>query len=697
MEAAEILWTYFVVIGLVALSGLFSGLTLGLLSLDKTGLEIVIGGGSEQEQEWARKLVSLRADGNRLLCTLLVGNVVVNAYLSIFLANLYSSVGGLIASTALIVVFGEILPQATCSRHALAVGASATPLVHLFLVILSPIAVPLGRILDLLLGVDVGTVHTRTEMLHYMKVHMQRGELDNESGNVMRGALEMTHKPVVDVMTPLEDVYMLPESTNLSFQAIREIFEHGFSRVPVFRGERQNIVGLLFVKDLIFVDPEDETPIASLISIFERELQLVEEVDTLDDVLRIFKRGHGHLALVRVGNRSPPANASSLSSPSPTGAHTLHTTHHHSKRWPFERSPGLRNKKMRATNHPGAAVPSPSHAVSDEKPLSLPEAASHNNVVGIVTLEDIVEEIIGDEIIDETDVFVDVDKHVRVQGRSDFDFTKLRRLDARLVDERLTPEEIQAVTAHLCTNTQLSLSKSEMQNLIRRSRVVDMKRVSKNFAIPEKVSAKDVIYSKGEANSIATLVLSGKLTVLAGKDMFRSEAGPWTVLGADALLSEEGSFVPDFTAYIATSTMRCLYISRADYARAASKSDTENEAHENHVSRIRRYQSSTRSAHKERRMGIKEKRSQLAKKKYLFKPREVLQAAENEDDIVHRSPDAAAAVGALMDDYRRDNDCERPSYRSLGDTRSAASSLDFAGIINKCSHDEEDDLENPAS
>ena len=111
----------------------------------------------------------------------------------------------------------------------------------------------------------------------------------------------MKEKRVREVMTPLEDVYMLPESTRLSFKVVREIFEQGFSRVPVFRGERQRIVGLLFVKDLIFVDPEDETALTSLLGIFARGLQIVDETDSLDDVLRIFKAGHGHLALVRRG------------------------------------------------------------------------------------------------------------------------------------------------------------------------------------------------------------------------------------------------------------------------------------------------------------------------------------------------------------------------------------------------------------
>ena len=108
----------------------------------------------------------------------------------------------------------------------------------------------------------------------------------------------MKVKTAREVMTPLEDAYMLEESCKLSFAVVRDIFDHGFSRVPVYARERQHVVGLLFVKDLIFVDPEDEVPLAEYLRVFERSIELVDAEANLDDVLRIFKRGRGHLALV---------------------------------------------------------------------------------------------------------------------------------------------------------------------------------------------------------------------------------------------------------------------------------------------------------------------------------------------------------------------------------------------------------------
>ena len=252
------LLTFVSILILVMLSGLFSGLTLGLLGLDLSELEIVKGGGSATERRRAAKVMGIRKDGNRLLCTLLLGNVAVNALLSIFLSGVTSGLIGFCVSTALIVVFGEILPQAICSRHALKIGELALPIVNVIMVVLAPVSVPLKTVLDKLLGDSVGTIHTKTEMIQYVKLQHERGDLNEDERTIMQGAMDMKVKTAREVMTPLEDAYMLEESCKLSFAVVRDIFDHGFSRVPVYARERQHVVGLLFVKDLIFVDPEDD-------------------------------------------------------------------------------------------------------------------------------------------------------------------------------------------------------------------------------------------------------------------------------------------------------------------------------------------------------------------------------------------------------------------------------------------------------
>ena len=119
--------------------------------------------------------MGIRKDGNRLLCTLLLGNVAVNALLSIFLSGVTSGLIGFCVSTALIVVFGEILPQAICSRHALKIGELALPIVNVIMVVLAPVSVPLKTVLDKLLGDSVGTIHTKTEMIQYVKLQHERG------------------------------------------------------------------------------------------------------------------------------------------------------------------------------------------------------------------------------------------------------------------------------------------------------------------------------------------------------------------------------------------------------------------------------------------------------------------------------------------------------------------------------------------
>jgi len=85
---------------------------------------------------WAGKILPLRKHGNLLLCTLLLGNTLVNALIAIMLADLTSGLVGGILTTILIVIFGEIIPQAMCSRYALRIGAASMPIVYCFVVLM---------------------------------------------------------------------------------------------------------------------------------------------------------------------------------------------------------------------------------------------------------------------------------------------------------------------------------------------------------------------------------------------------------------------------------------------------------------------------------------------------------------------------------------------------------------------------------
>ncbi|GMH90691.1 hypothetical protein TrVE_jg5975 [Triparma verrucosa] len=518
---------WLLIVVLIMLSGLFSGLTLGLLGLDKTGLEIVMGGTDEVAKANAKRIAPVRANGNQLLCTLLLGNVAVNAMLSILTADIFGGTSGFLISTAVIVVFGEIIPQASCSRYALQIGSASIPVVKFLMFCLAPLAYPMAWCLDRALGEEMGTIHSKSEMKKLLEIHVQRGGFDAEAGKAMAGALQYQDMQVHEVMTPLDDVFMISIDDKLTFELIAEVFKSGFSRIPVYEIDEDNIVGLLLVKDLIFVDPEDETPVKSFIQIFGRGLHVVWPDQSLGDCLRTFKQGRGHMALVR------------------------------------------------------------DVSYDDEHPERDPTYV----VKGIITLEDIIEEILGAEIVDETDVFVDVDNHIKVDRRT-FDWSRLRMLDARAVDKTLSADEVKAASAHLLTNHSdvfSKLSESQLHTLVASTPVVelDVDEMKKEYeGTMQKVDSWEVVpdavlYERGKKSSYSTLILSGKVIILAGKDKFRADAGAWKVLGADALMSD--IYEPDFTAFASpekktdgnTNKVRCLKIDRRQFTVAMAASSIE--------------------------------------------------------------------------------------------------------------------------
>mmetsp|Transcript_31453 Transcript_31453/g.52050 ORF Transcript_31453/g.52050 Transcript_31453/m.52050 type:complete len:405 (+) Transcript_31453:80-1294(+) len=349
-------YAWVVLIILSCLSGVFSGLNLGLMSLTVEDLNIIINSSSDAKQiKNAKRILPLRKRGNMLLCTLLIGNTVVNVMLAVVTDPIWvflfgSNIAGVILSLAvpsiIIVLFGEIVPQSVCSRYALSVGAASLPLTYVFVVVTAPFAYPISRILDRILGKEVSAVYSRQGLFELIKLNSMSPDHAAESGltkadaKLLGGALTFKDRTVGEVMTPLDTVFSLPMDSVLDEQTFMDILKRGHTRIPIYDGEKSNIVALLYAKSLLGIGFERKLPLASAVATWQKQQAGGNETNVLhisrkvklDSALELCKKARVHMLVV----------------------------------------------------------------------TDTPEGAA----VGIVTLEDFIEEILQDEIVDETDEYV---------------------------------------------------------------------------------------------------------------------------------------------------------------------------------------------------------------------------------------------------------------------------------------------------
>lgn len=289
---------YLISIVLVILSGLFSGLTLGLLSLDTQSLRRRAKHGDEN----AATIYPVREKGNLLLTTLLLGNVAVNTTLSIYLGSIASGVVAGIIATSLIVVFGEIIPQAVISRYALWFGARTIWFTKVVIWLLLPISYPIAKILDKALGSELPTTFSHKELMDIISEHedSDHSSIDADEERIMHGALQFSHRRVQEVMTPEKRVVSFEENQCLNDNFFEMVNDSGFSRLPVYRGDKNNIVGILFVKDLLVEN--DNITIKQTEEAFETEYLTVRPIELLDTVLAKMLKSRHHMAIVRNRN-----------------------------------------------------------------------------------------------------------------------------------------------------------------------------------------------------------------------------------------------------------------------------------------------------------------------------------------------------------------------------------------------------------
>ncbi|BEI83001.1 hypothetical protein CcaverHIS002_0308690 [Cutaneotrichosporon cavernicola] len=321
----------------VILGGIFAGLTLALMGTDDLNLRVLATSSSDPaERRNAAKVLRLLSKGRHwVLVVLLLSNVIVNVSLPVFLDPVVGGgVQAVILSTVMILIFGEVIPQAVCVRYGLQIGGACAPAVWAMMLTFAPIAWPIAKFLDWILGHDAGHTYKKAELKSFLQFHREGEEpLRDDEITILNGVLSLNDRKVNQIMTPIGDCLTLASDKVLDRDAIDQILISGFSRIPVHEaGQPDNFIGMLLVKRLISYNPEDGLPVSKfpLLSLPEAKPNL-----NCFQALDYFQTGRAHLLLI-------------------------------------SDTPGQR----------GGAV-------------------------GVLSLEDLIEEIIGEEIIDETDLFQD--------------------------------------------------------------------------------------------------------------------------------------------------------------------------------------------------------------------------------------------------------------------------------------------------
>ncbi len=276
---------------LIAVSAVCSGLNLSLMSLDLDDLKRKAKLGNKQ----AKRVLPLRTNSHLSLVSILFTNVAVISAISLVLERRFEGIIAGAVSTVLIVILGEIFPQALFMRQSLRVTADLAPILKAMIFITYPLSKPLQLLLDKLFKHQPGRLHSRHELGLLIAEHTDRSksELDESEVEIIRGALKLSEKHVRDIMTPIKKVYWLSLNETIDAQKIDEIKEHNFSRMPIFNKDLSECYGLLLMKDLVDIDfDEQAVPVKALRL---HKTQTIGQMTALDTIFRRFIAARTHL------------------------------------------------------------------------------------------------------------------------------------------------------------------------------------------------------------------------------------------------------------------------------------------------------------------------------------------------------------------------------------------------------------------
>ncbi|MDO5116258.1 MAG: hemolysin family protein [Synergistaceae bacterium] len=238
----------------------------------------------------------------------LIGNNLVNigasAVATSVAISLFGAAGPAVAvaiMTVLIVIFCEILPKNIAIARKETVLLLCLPFLRLFSFVLSPVIAFLQILLKLigkLLGMDLvsfSALISREEIDHIVSEGSAAGALEEDERKMIHGVIAFEDTRVSEVMAPRTDMYAIEEDESAE-ESVRIFLESGHSRIPVYKEDIDDIVGILYAKDLLGPLSRGEQHL--LIKNLMRKPLYVPETMKTDEALDMMKKSRKHLAIV---------------------------------------------------------------------------------------------------------------------------------------------------------------------------------------------------------------------------------------------------------------------------------------------------------------------------------------------------------------------------------------------------------------
>ena len=298
---SSILYGLILLFLLLVCSALISGSEVALFSLNSTDFDE-----TDQESKPLEIISKLLDKPKKLLATILVANNFINiaivilfAYLGdYFFSDITSSITRffveVIIVTFLILLFGEILPKIYASRNSLKFAKFMAYPLRFLDIIISPISLPMRNI-TIAIHNKLGKQKSNISVNQLSQALELTSEEDTtkEEHKILQGIVSFGNTDTKQVMRPRIDIFALDETSKYS-DIVPEIIKNGYSRIPVFNDNVDNVIGILYVKDLLPHLGKKQFDWTSLL----RDPFFVPENKKLDDLMQEFQEKKVHLAVV---------------------------------------------------------------------------------------------------------------------------------------------------------------------------------------------------------------------------------------------------------------------------------------------------------------------------------------------------------------------------------------------------------------